>query len=93
MHPVPEHHFERLADAEVKQREELNKLVTEGTTQVKRCEEASGNLGSTLSELEMQHDNARALIEESFQVHICFDVPKELCSSINATNSSTFKFN
>jgi hypothetical protein len=68
LHPVPEHHFERLADAEGVQREELTALVGKSKEKMSVCEEVSGSLGNTLSELEMQHDNARALIEETFQV-------------------------
>lgn len=67
LHSVPEHHFERLADAEGVQREELTALVGKSKERMTKCEETSTSLGNTLSDLEMQHDNARALIEETFQ--------------------------
>ena len=71
LHPGPEHHFERLVEAEKVQREELTALLTRSKAQVSQCDEASSELSSTLSDLEMQHDNARALIQETFQVSSC----------------------
>jgi tripartite motif-containing protein 2/3 len=67
-HPLPEHHFERLADADEVQRNELKNLVTKSKEKIADCEESSGLLSNALSELENQRENAKSLIEETFQV-------------------------
>lgn len=65
-HKAPEHHYESLADAEGRQREELQSLVTESKSKVEFCESASSHLDSALRELQIQHDNAKDLIQETF---------------------------
>ncbi|KAK2163597.1 hypothetical protein NP493_1453g00037 [Ridgeia piscesae] len=66
-HSRPDHQYELLEDVEVRQSEELQNLVSESQSKLEFCEEASGNLGNALSELQMQRDNARGLIQETFQ--------------------------
>ncbi|XP_066998837.2 B-box type zinc finger protein ncl-1 [Anabrus simplex] len=66
-HKAPEHHYERLAEAEERQREELRSLMTESKSKVEFCENASSHLENALSELQQQHDNAKDLIQETFQ--------------------------
>ncbi|XP_059482951.1 tripartite motif-containing protein 2-like isoform X2 [Neocloeon triangulifer] len=66
-HSLPEHHFERLADAEGVQRKELQDLVTKSKENISKCEETSALLSNALSELENQRENAKSLIEETFQ--------------------------
>lgn len=41
--------------------------MAESKSKVQFCEEASGNLENLLSELQLQHDNARSHIIEAFQ--------------------------
>jgi len=67
-HSLPEHHFERLADAEGVQRKELEDLVSKSKDKIAQCEETSSQLSNALSELENQRENAKSLIEETFQV-------------------------
>ena len=66
-HSRPDHHYELLEDVESRQADDLQNLVTESQSKVEFCEEASGNLGNGLGELQMQRDNARGLIQETFQ--------------------------
>ena len=66
-HSRPDHQYELLEDVESRQSEELQNLVAESQSKLEFCEEASGNLGNALSELQMQRDNARGLIQETFQ--------------------------
>jgi len=66
-HSRPDHQYELLEDVEARQSEELQNLVSESQSKLEFCEEASGNLGNALSELQMQRDNARGLIQETFQ--------------------------
>ncbi|XP_069680308.1 B-box type zinc finger protein ncl-1 isoform X2 [Periplaneta americana] len=66
-HKAPEHHCERLSEAEERQREELQSLMTESKSKVEFCEDASSHLANALSELQVQHDSAKDLIQETFQ--------------------------
>ena len=69
IHAPPAHHFEKIADIEAKSREEMRMLVTESNSKIKFCDQASSSLEGSLSELQMQRDNARGLIEETFQTY------------------------
>ncbi|XP_064636652.1 brain tumor protein-like [Lineus longissimus] len=66
-HKPPEHHYERIADIEAKQVEEIKNLMQESRSKTKFCEDASNNLTNSLSELQLQRDNAKGLIQETFQ--------------------------
>lgn len=66
-HKAPEHQYERLADAEPRQKEELVNLMTESKTKIAECDQASTQLENALSELQVQHDQAKDLIMETFQ--------------------------
>ncbi|KFM56989.1 Brain tumor protein, partial [Stegodyphus mimosarum] len=66
-HKQPEHCYEKAVDAEQKQREELRNLISESESKVQFCEEAASVLDTHLSDLQMQYDNARSYIEETFQ--------------------------
>jgi hypothetical protein len=68
-HRQPEHRHERIPELGDKQLKEIRHLVTEARDKVSSCMEASSNLESLLSDLEMQRDNARGLIEETFQTY------------------------
>lgn len=66
-HKAPDHHYERLSEAEDRQREELQSLMTESKSKVEFCEDASSHLANALSELQVQYDSAKDLIQETFQ--------------------------
>lgn len=66
-HKAPEHHYERMSEAEDRQREELQSLMTESKSKVAFCEDASSHLANALSELQVQYDSAKDLIQETFQ--------------------------
>lgn len=76
-HCAPEHHYERLSDAYERQKSDLQALIAETKAKVQFCEEAQNTLQNALSELQAQHDNARGLINESFQVtyYACLSQP------------------
>ncbi|XP_012215077.1 B-box type zinc finger protein ncl-1 [Linepithema humile] len=66
-HKAPEHQYERLTDAEPRQKEELVNLMTESKTKITECDQVSMQLENALSELQVQHDQAKDLIMETFQ--------------------------
>ncbi|CAB0028533.1 unnamed protein product [Trichogramma brassicae] len=66
-HKAPDHQYERLKDAEPRQKEELINLVNESKSRIGDCDQISSQLGNALSELQAQRDQAKDLIVESFQ--------------------------
>ncbi|KAG7199886.1 hypothetical protein KM043_014332 [Ampulex compressa] len=66
-HKAPEHQYERLADAEPRQKEELLNLMSESKARITDCDHVSTELENALSELQAQHDQAKDLIVETFQ--------------------------
>ena len=66
-HKAPEHQYERLKDAEPRQKEELINLVNESKARIGDCDQISSQLGNALSELQAQRDQAKDLILETFQ--------------------------
>ena len=68
-HMPPDHQYERITDVEEQQASEINTLVVESQNKIKTCEEASEGLEGLLSDLQMQRDNAKGLIEETFQTY------------------------
>ncbi|XP_076237338.1 protein meiotic P26 isoform X2 [Calliopsis andreniformis] len=66
-HKAPEHQYERLVDAEPRQKEELVKLMNESKAKIVDCDQVSVQLENALSELQAQHDQAKDLIIETFQ--------------------------
>ncbi len=68
-HKQPLHAYERIADLEEGQKGVVKALVTECKAKVTFCEEATTALENALSEVQMQRDNARGQIEETFQTY------------------------
>lgn len=66
-HKAPEHQYERLTDAEPRQKEELFNLMTESKVKISECDQISAQLETALNELQVQHDQAKDLITETFQ--------------------------
>lgn len=66
-HKAPEHQYERIIDAEPRQKEELIKLMKESKARIADCDQVSAQLDNALSELQAQHDQAKDLIVETFQ--------------------------
>ena len=66
-HKPPEHRPERILDLEESERDVFRSLVTESKSKVASCEEASVTLQNALGELQSQRDNAKDLINETFQ--------------------------
>jgi len=66
-HKAPEHHYERLTDAEPRQKEEIINLMTESKAKISECDQVTVQLENALSELQIQHDQAKDLIMETFQ--------------------------
>lgn len=58
---------EKIADIDTKLTEELNNLLSESKNKIIFCEEASNSLGNALSEMQLQRDNTKGLIQETFQ--------------------------
>ncbi|KAI5739680.1 hypothetical protein M8J77_022099 [Diaphorina citri] len=66
-HKPPHHQTESSAEALIKQKEDLNSLVMESQGKIAQCEQLSNNSDELLSELECEHDNAKGLIDETYQ--------------------------
>ncbi|XP_058791756.1 B-box type zinc finger protein ncl-1-like [Phymastichus coffea] len=66
-HKAPEHQYERIKEAEPRQKEELINLVNESKVRIGDCDQISSQLGNALSELQAQRDQAKDLILETFQ--------------------------
>ncbi|XP_014217341.1 B-box type zinc finger protein ncl-1-like [Copidosoma floridanum] len=66
-HKAPEHQYERIKDAEPRQKEELVNLVNESKARIGDCDHISSQLENALSELQAQRDQAKDLILETFQ--------------------------
>ena len=66
-HRHPEHESRRLGDVEESSISTIKDLVTEAKSKMEFCEEASSSLENSLSELQMQRDNAKGLIMETYQ--------------------------
>ena len=66
-HKSPDHQYERLGDAEPRQKEELVNLMNESKARIADCDQTTTQLGNALSELQAQRDQAKDLIMESFQ--------------------------
>ena len=66
-HRQPEHDCRRLADVEEDSITAIKGLVREAKEKIVFCEETTSNLENLLSELQMQRDNAKGLIDETFQ--------------------------
>ena len=71
-HKAADHPHERVMEAEAKQKEELKNLIQESKSRVVFCDDASNALGNALDDLQSQHDNAKDLIQETFQVIFFF---------------------
>ena len=69
IHKHPEHESERIGELDDTIRNEVNSLLKEAKGKVDYCEQASSNLENSLTDLQMQRDNARGLIEETFQTY------------------------
>lgn len=65
----PPHQTESSVEALAKQKTELSNLVMESQAKITHCEQLSNNSDELLSELECEHDNARGLIDETYQTY------------------------
>jgi tripartite motif-containing protein 2/3 len=63
------HHYERITAVETTQIADMGELVKKCRGQLDECDEASQSLQGFLSELQLQRDNARGLIEETYQTY------------------------
>ncbi len=68
-HQQPIHHYDRIAAVETTQIAHLGELVKKCRGQLEECDETSQALQGFLSELQLQRDNARGHIEETYQTY------------------------
>ncbi|GAB6020299.1 hypothetical protein CHUAL_003013 [Chamberlinius hualienensis] len=66
-HKLPDHHYKLIFDDEQKHRDDLKNLMVESKSKVQFCEDACSTLENLLSELQLQHDNCRSHVEETYQ--------------------------
>ncbi|XP_036342447.1 brain tumor protein-like isoform X1 [Rhagoletis pomonella] len=66
-HKGSEHHYDVIAMAEKSVRVDVENLMKEAKSKVQYCDAAASNLSSALTELQTQHDSARARIDETYQ--------------------------
>jgi len=78
-HKPPKHEPERVQDLEEGEREFFKNLISDSKNKISTCEEATSNLMSSLSELASQRDNAKDLINETFQSYKAMLEKKRVC--------------
>ncbi|KAL3880412.1 hypothetical protein ACJMK2_032652 [Sinanodonta woodiana] len=66
-HKPPEHQHERIVDVEGQQKDELKALIRESKAKIEYCDQITTSLQNGLMELQMQRDNAKGMIQETFQ--------------------------
>lgn len=66
-HKAPEHQYERITDAVKRQKEELIDLMADCKARMSECNQATFHSENTLNELQMQRDQAKDLILETYQ--------------------------
>lgn len=66
-HKPPSHEPERVQDMEEEEREFYKNLISESKSKISSCEDITSGLMNSLSELACQRDNAKDLINETFQ--------------------------
>ncbi|GFN75055.1 B-box type Zinc finger protein ncl-1 [Plakobranchus ocellatus] len=66
-HSSPEHAVKQLAEAVGAKKETLAEFTKECGKKLAECQTISGNLNSAFEDLEMQKDNSKDLINETFQ--------------------------
>ncbi|XP_012946152.1 brain tumor protein isoform X2 [Aplysia californica] len=66
-HSTPEHNVKQLSEAISSKKETLDKFTAECGKKLDECQKISSNLNLAFEELEMQKDNTKGLIEETFQ--------------------------
>lgn len=66
-HQQPEHFTEKISNVDTKFSDEINNLITECKNKIKLFEETSNNLENALTDMQMQRDNVKGLVQETFQ--------------------------
>lgn len=66
-HKGSDHHYELIAEAEKRMRSDVEELMANAKGKITFCDEASVELGNALTELQSQHDTARAQIDEAYK--------------------------
>lgn len=66
-HKGSEHHYELIAEAEKRMRNDIEELMISAKAKIAYCDEASIGLGNSLTELQNQHDTARGVIDEAYK--------------------------
>lgn len=66
-HRSPLHHCDSITDAEIRVKQELENLLTEGKAKVEVLMQASTDIESSLGELANQRSSAKDLINETYQ--------------------------
>ncbi|CAI9734641.1 brain tumor protein-like [Octopus vulgaris] len=66
-HQQPEHFTEKISNVDTKFSDEINNLITESKNKIKLFEETSNNLENALTDMQMQRDNVKGLVQETFQ--------------------------
>lgn len=70
-HRSPDHQCERIGDPDDDTliTNQVAALVKEAKGKVDYCEKAAANLENSLADLQMQRDDSRSLVEETFQTY------------------------
>lgn len=66
-HKGSEHHYELIAEAEKRMRNDIEELMVSAKAKIAYCDDASVGLGNSLTELQSQHDTAHGLIDEAYK--------------------------
>ena len=92
-HAQAEHRCVAVSEVERTNSEEIQVLVTQARTKLEKNQEYTQALETDLSELQEQYDNAKGLINETFQSYKSLLEQLKVCRALqHAAASSTMPF-
>lgn len=85
-HEPPLHSFDKLSTVSVRERQKIENLIIETKQKLNEYMQVNADLENALTELQVQHDNAKDLINETFQVGflLLFNIYSENPCSYNS---------
>ena len=83
-HKPPQHSADRITEGEKESNHfvEIKALIQESKAKMNMCDEAASSLDGSLRDLQMQRDNARGLIQETFQSYKAILEARQVCGCI-----------
>lgn len=89
-HKSTDHQTEKIEDLEEGERESLHTVVSSVKDKIRECEETSSTLTNSFGELQSQRDNAKDLINETFQSYKAYleKIRDEMLTELDSIQST-----